>query len=109
MQIKAEPKFEIFGDGVCAIKYVDQEINACPITQYARLPFGYQTMGDRRFYAAMAANTETTDVIRVPMRRDIKSNAWVEINGKGDRYDIARISHITLTNPPVTELTLKMV
>lgn len=109
MKIKTNPEFETFEDGVCAIKYIDPDAGERPITQYARLPFGFRTMGDKRFYAAMAANTETTDVIRVPMRRDIKSNAWAEINGGNDRYDIARINHITLTNPPVTELTLKKV
>lgn len=77
-------------DGLTSVKY--------------HLRFRYDTIGVKRKYEAMQAQVELSELISIPMHRDISSQDIAIINGK--QYRIEQAQHKQDTLPPTTQLSL---
>lgn len=104
MEIKSELKFERFNDGIVDIYTVDSA-NKLSDIKYGGLRYSDRTVGIKRFYAAAGAQMDITGVIRVPRLKSITTQDAAMIGDQ--RYKIIQAQHISDTNPPVTDLTLK--
>ena len=103
------PKFLKFNDGVTDIYAVeniaekgDRPKDGLSIKHHLR--FGYETIGIKRNYEAMQAQVQLSEMIIVPMHRDISSQDVAIINGV--QYRIDQVQHKTDTLPPSSLLSL---
>lgn len=103
MKIKTPTQFETFGNGYCRVYTVKG--NRLDREKYSRLPFGEQTIGARRHYAARAASVQIDRAVRVPLRQDIEAVDRVVIGQTV--YQLEQVQQVFDTNPPVTVLTLR--
>ena len=109
MRITQEKRLT-FNDGIARICTVG---NIAPpgdkpqegLTGRLRLCFGYETIGVRRHYAAMQGRVQLSELIRVPLHRDI---SVLDVCVIGDvQYRIRQVQHIGDTRPPHTKLSLE--
>ncbi len=106
MEIKTPTRFEAFLDGVCDIYEIDGE-NRLARERKLHLCYADLVIGAKRHYAARAAQTSISRVIRLPQRRCISSQDAVVIGQI--RYEIEQVQQINDTNPPVMDLTLRQI
>lgn len=108
--MKKKAEFLQFNDGVVNIYAVDNiaNIGDMPrdglVLKYEALRFEYKTIGVRRNYEAMQADVKLSELIQVPMHRDISSQDVAIIDGK--QYRIEQAQHVTDTRPPSSKLSL---
>ena len=69
-----------------------------------RLRFSYQSIGVKRNYEAKQAQVKLTELIYVPLHRDISSQDVAILFGK--QYRIEQAQHDKETLPPITKLSL---
>ncbi|MGI5959012.1 MAG: hypothetical protein ACOX60_06325 [Massiliimalia sp.] len=103
MKIKTPTPFETFSDGYCAVYTVKG--NQLDKVKIPKLPFGEQTIGARRHYAARAASIRIDRAVRVPLMREIEANDRAVIDSI--IYQLEQVQHISDTNPPITVLTMR--
>ena len=103
------PKFQKFNDGIADIYSVeniakkgDRPKERLKIKYHLR--FGYSVIGIKRNYEAMQAQVNLSELINVPMHRDISSQEVVVINTK--QYRIEQVQHKTDTLPPTSVISL---
>ncbi len=103
------PKFQKFNDGIAEIYSVeniaekgDRPKEGLKIKK--RLRFSYQTIGVKRNYEAKQAQVKLTELIYVPLHRDISSQDVAILFGK--QYRIEQAQHDKETLPPITKLSL---
>ena len=63
-------------------------------------------MGFRRFYAAQAAQTDITRIIRIPYLTNVNAHDFVEIKNEGV-YEIIQSQEILEFTPSCLDLTLR--
>lgn len=105
-----DKEFLCFNDGITNIYAVDNI--ASPGDQpkqglrlmFSGLRFEYKTIGVRRNYEALQANVKLSEMIQIPIHREISSQDVAIINNR--QYDIDQVQHLTDTNPPSSKLTL---
>lgn len=102
-------KFQKFNDGIADIYAVentaekgDRPKDGLSVKYHLR--FGYSTIGVKRNYEAMQAQVMLSELITIPVHRDISSQDIVVINGK--QYKIEQVQHKTDTMPPISMLSL---
>ena len=111
MKIKTPLEFQTFNDGVCSINCVKNvaEPGDKPRegleTKYGRIPFERRKVGLQRFYQAMQADVQITDLIRIPYQMNISTNDVCVI--KDRQYLIKQVQAIKDTLPASTDLTLE--
>lgn len=111
MKIKTPLEFQTFNDGVCSISRVKNvaEPGNKPKegleAKYGRIPFERRTIGLQRFYQAMQADVQITDLIRIPYQMNISTNDVCVIEGK--QYRIKQVQAIKDTLPAAADLTLE--
>lgn len=103
------PKFQKFNDGIVEIYSVENtaEKGDRPKEELKlkkRLRFSYQTIGVKRNYEAMQAQVKLTELICVPLHRDISSQDVAVLFGR--RYRVEQAQHKSDTLPPVSLLSL---
>ena len=105
---KAE--FLSFNDGITDVFSVD---NIAPpgnkpkkglIAKFSGLRFEYKTIGVKRAYTAMQADVKLSELIQVPMHREISTQDVATINGR--QYEIVQAQHFPDTNPASSVLSL---
>lgn len=107
--MKDKTDFLQFNDGIVSVYAVDNaaDIGDMPeerLTFKYKLRFEYQTIGVRRNYEAMQADVQLSELIRIPMHRDISSQDVALINDI--QYSIVQVQHDTGTRPPSSKLSL---
>lgn len=107
--MKPKSDFLQFNDGIVNIYAVGNaaDIGDMPeeqLTLKSTLRFEYQTIGVRRNYEAMQADVQLSELIRIPMHRDISSQDVAIINDI--QYGIVQAQHDSGTRPPSTKLSL---
>lgn len=103
MRPKTYLEMETFNDGICSILETDEQDGR--IVKYPRIRFQSRTVSSKRFYEAAVAQVEINSVIRIPQKRDMLMSNIAVIEGK--TYKIEQVQHLDMTNPPVTDLTLR--
>lgn len=99
-----------FNDGIVDIYAVgnDAESGDMPsqalTLKYQALRFEFQTIGVRRNYEAMQADVKLSELIRIPMHREISSQDIAVMNEL--QYEIVQVQHDTGTRPPSSKLSL---
>lgn len=103
------PKFQKFNDGIVEIYSVeniaekgDRPKEGLKIKK--RLRFEYQTIGVKRNFEAKQAQVKLTELICVPLHRDISPQDIVVLCGR--QYSIEQAQHDKETLPPITKLSL---
>ena len=108
--MKKKTNFLQFNDGIVDIYTVDNiaDVGDMPkdglVSKYQALRFEYQTIGVRRNYEAMQADVKLSELIQIPMHRDISSQDVAIINGK--QYRIEQVQHDNGTRPSSSKLSL---
>lgn len=103
MRPKTDLEMETFNDGICSIYETDEQGD--PIIKFQGIRFQNKTVSYKRFFEAAAAQVEINAVIRIPQLKGISEYDIAVIEGK--TYKIEQIQHLDMTNPPVTDLTLR--
>ena len=99
-----------FNDGIVDIYAVgnDAESGDMPsqalTLKYQALRFEFQTIGVRRNYEAMQADVKLSELIRIPIHREISSQDIAVMNGL--QYEIVQVQHDTGTRPSSSKLSL---
>ena len=107
--MKKKAEFLQFNDGIVNIYTVDNiaAIGDMPrdglVLKYT-LRFEYKTIGVRRNYEAMQADVKLSELIQIPMHRDISSQDVAIIDGK--QYSIEQAQPDPDTRPPSSKLSL---
>ncbi len=111
MKIRTPLEFQTFNDGVCSVYRVKNiaEPGNKPKEgleiKYGRIPFERRTIGLQRFYQAMQADVQISDLIRIPYQMNISTNDVCVIDRK--QYRIKQVQAIKDTLPVATDLTLE--
>ena len=105
-----ENEFLCFNDGITDIYFVD---NIAPPgdqpqqglrSKFLALRFEYKTIGVRRNYEARQSNVQLSELIQIPMHREISSQDVAIIENR--QYNIEQVQHDNTTNPPSSKLSL---
>lgn len=107
MKIKAPTDFVSFDDGVCDIYTVDDEDTRTD--KFIRLGFSDRTLGYNRIYAASAAQSVASRVIRIPQVAGVEIYDTAEVTGVTGvgKYRIEAVQTMFDTNPISIDLTLR--
>ena len=70
----------VYNDGVCEIYRLDE--NDERVVKHTGIRFQKRTLGFKRFYAAQAAQTDISRVIRIPYITGIDAHDYVEKIGR---------------------------
>ncbi len=94
----------VYNDGVCEIYRLDE--NDERVVKHTGIRFQKRTLGFKRFYAAQAAQTDISRVIRIPYITGIDAHDYVEIIGEGV-YEVLQSQDILDITPSPIDLTLR--
>lgn len=94
----------VYNDGVCEIYRLDE--NDERVVKHTGIRFQKRTLGFKRFYAAQAAQTDISRVIRIPHITGIDAHDYVEIIGEGV-YEVLQSQDILDITPSPIDLTLR--
>lgn len=102
-------KYLTFNDGIAEIYTVDNiaESGNKPkdgLSIKYKLRFSYNTIGVKRNYEAMQAQVKLSELVSIPLHRDISSQDVAVIFGK--QYKIQQVQHKIDTLPPTSQLSL---
>lgn len=97
-------QFEVFNDGVCGLREIDDDGNAG--VQREALRFQERTVGIKRYFEAMTAKVQIDRLIRVPMRPWLTSEYLAVIDGQV--YEIKQIQKINDTSPKTNDISLHL-
>lgn len=96
MKIKSPIDAVSFGDGLVTVKKGETVIGT--------FPFGEESLGYKRYYAARAANVRINKVIHIVRFDGVEAQMTAEIGA--DKYRIDSVQARPFTCPPITVLTL---
>lgn len=99
-----EKLFEVFNDGVCSIREIDDDGNAG--RQKEALRFQERTVGIKRYYEAMTAKVQVDRLIRVPYQRWMTTEYLAVIDG--EVYELKQVQTIPDTLPKTNDLSLHL-
>ena len=105
MKPKTDLETETFNDGVCSIFDTDEQGDH--VVKYPCIRFQNRTVVSKRFFEAAVAQVEINAVIRIPQKRDV-SRSDIAVIGN-EAYKIEQVQHLDMTNPAVTDLTLRQI
>ncbi len=91
-----------FNDGFLSATYIEQGTKKVFMEN---VPFGYETVTENRFNAALFTNTRIERVIHVPFYKSFPNNSTISI--ENEKYSIWKQQIIKTTNPPIIVLQLK--
>lgn len=94
----------VYNDGLCEIFQLDD--NDERVIKHTGIRFQKRTLGFKRFYAAQAAQTDISRIIRIPNISHIDAHDYVEIFGEGI-YEILQAQDIIDFIPNPIDLTLR--
>ena len=97
-------KEPLYNDGSCEIFQLDE--NDDRVVKHTGLRFQKRTLGFKRFYAAQAAQTDISRIIRIPNISGIDAHDYVEIFGEGI-YEVLQAQDILDITPNPIDLTLR--
>lgn len=97
-------KKQTFNNGVASLYHTDDEGNRIE-PHYESRRFSNCVIGAKRYYAAMAANTKISRMIRIPGIIQMDVTDLVEI--KEELYQIEQIQEIE-DDIKITQITLKL-
>lgn len=101
--IKTPIEMETFNDGVLDIYTLDE--NESLILKLPNIRFGNRVIGAKRYFEAAQAQIEFSDLIHIPLLKQISNYDTVVINDF--KYEIKQLQTIYESNPPIMVLTLK--
>ena len=94
----------VYNDGLCEIFQLDE--NDERFVKHTGIRFQKRTLGFKRFYAAQAAQTDISRIIRIPNITSIDAHDYVEIIGEGV-YEVLQAQDILDFSPNPIDLTLR--
>lgn len=96
--------FETFNDGIINIFSLDDEGDKGELI--AKLRFGNQIIGSKRFYEAKTAKVDISKLIRIPLCEKIEAQEVIAVIDK-ENYKVKQVQHIYNSQPKKTVLTLQ--
>ena len=102
MKIKTPTQFEGFMDGILAIHKAEKGKTLGELL--SKKHYGNSTIGTEKFYAAKAAQSNLSAIVRIEKDTSISATSLISMDGK--LFEIQRVQHMGDTNPPITLLTL---
>lgn len=93
-----------YNDGSCDVYRLNE--NDEKVFKWEKIRFQKRVMGYRRFFAAQAAQTDITRVIRIPYLSGIDAHDFVEIANDGI-YEVIQSQEILEFTPSCLDLTLR--
>lgn len=97
-------KEPLYNDGSCEIFKLDENDNR--VVKHTGIRFQKRTLGFKRFYAAQAAQTDISRIIRIPNISGIDAHDYVEVFGEGI-YEVLQAQDILELTPNPIDLTLR--
>lgn len=97
-------QFEVFNDGVCSFREIDDDGNAG--LQKAALRFQERTVGVKRYYEAMTNKVQIDRLIRIPWQPWMTTEYLAVMEGQV--YEIQQVQTMADTHPKTNDVSLHL-
>ncbi len=97
-------QFQIFNDGTCSIRLIDDDGNAGKVKEHIR--FQERTVGVKRYEEAMTNKVQIDRLVRVPLRPWLTTEYLAVIDGIV--YEIRQVQRIMDTWPKCNDISLHL-
>lgn len=96
--------FEVFNDGVCSFRLMDDDGNAGEVKAVIR--FQERTVGIKRYYEAMTNKVQIDRLVRIPWQPWMSTEYLAVI--QGEVFEIQQVQNIPGTHPKTNDVSLHL-